>query len=71
MDLTYAIAFQSSRSHYKTEILNRRIDLHALLDLVYDRAGFEVAIDYTQAPIPSLEAGDIAWCEEVLIAQDH
>lgn len=51
--------------------LEPTIDLHALLDLVYDRAGFEVVIDYSQAPIPAMEADDRAWCEDVLIAQNQ
>ncbi len=49
--------------------LEPTIDLHAVLDCVYDRAGFEVAIDYTQAPIPALNADDRAWCENLLISQ--
>jgi hypothetical protein len=51
--------------------LEPTIDLHALLDLVYDRAGFDVAIDYRKAPVPPVEEGDRAWCEEVLSADPH
>jgi len=42
------------------------IDLHALLDQVYDRAGYGVVIDYQQNPIPPLNTADRAWCEQVL-----
>jgi hypothetical protein len=37
------------------------MDLHLLLDQVYDRAGYEVVIDYTQAPVPALDDADLAW----------
>ena len=30
------------------------VNLHALLNQVYDRAGYEVVIDYTQEPVPAL-----------------
>ncbi|MEB3295050.1 MAG: DUF4058 family protein [Synechococcales bacterium] len=42
------------------------IDLHALLNIVYDRAGYAFAIDYTQAPIPKLSDDLQAWSQSVL-----
>lgn len=39
------------------------VDLHVLLDQVYDRAGYEVVIDYAQAPVP-------AWLSSWLKQQD-
>jgi hypothetical protein len=42
------------------------IDLHGLLDIVYDRAGYAFAIDYEQAPLPKLSDELQAWCREIL-----
>jgi Protein of unknown function (DUF4058) len=42
------------------------IDLQSLLDQVYDRAGYEVVIDYAQAPIPLLPETDAEWIDEWL-----
>jgi hypothetical protein len=37
------------------------IDLHALLDIVYDRAGYGFVIDYSQPPVPKLSDAQHAW----------
>jgi Protein of unknown function (DUF4058) len=37
------------------------IDLHVLLDMVYDRAGYTFAIDYAQALVPKLSEDDQVW----------
>jgi Protein of unknown function (DUF4058) len=42
------------------------IELHALLDTVYDRAGYRFAIDYAQAPVPPLSEADQAWMKQTL-----
>ena len=42
------------------------IDLQHLLNQVYDQAGFDLAIDYSQKPIPSLKSKDRNWAEELL-----
>jgi Protein of unknown function (DUF4058) len=42
------------------------IDLHALLDLVYDRAGYAVMIDYQQSPLPALSESDWIWSKQIL-----
>ena len=42
------------------------IDLKLLLDQVYDRAGYEVVIDYAQPPTPPLAETDRVWVEEWL-----
>ncbi|MEM8805883.1 MAG: DUF4058 family protein [Cyanobacteria bacterium P01_G01_bin.38] len=47
----------------KTGDMEPVIDLHLLLDQVYDRAGYEVVIDYAQPPVPSLDAADAAWAK--------
>jgi Protein of unknown function (DUF4058) len=42
------------------------IDLHALLDMVYDQAGYAFAIDYAQAPVPKLSEDDQVWINQNL-----
>jgi len=44
------------------------IDLRHLLDQVYDRAGYEVVIDYDQLPVPLLAEDEAAWVEAQLRA---
>lgn len=44
------------------------IDLRHLLDQVYDRAGYEVVIDYDQPPVPPLAEDEAAWVEAQLRA---
>ncbi|WP_392533387.1 DUF4058 family protein [Nostoc sp. C117] len=45
------------------------VDLQALMHSVYDRAGFDLAIDYTQEPVPSLPETDITWANALLQQQ--
>nr|MBA3921473.1 DUF4058 family protein [Nostocaceae cyanobacterium] len=42
------------------------IDLHALLDILYDRAGYAFALSYSQAPMPPLSADDQVWIEQII-----
>lgn len=44
------------------------IDLHALLNTVYDRAGYAFVIDYTQDTQPKLRDELRAWCQGILQA---
>ena len=37
------------------------VDLKALLDEVYDRGGYEVVINYEQAPMPPLNSQQVNW----------
>jgi Protein of unknown function (DUF4058) len=37
------------------------LDLQRLLDEVYEQAGFDLTIDYSQAPIPGLSKEDQSW----------
>jgi Protein of unknown function (DUF4058) len=46
------------------------VDLHALLDTVYDRAGYGFAIDYAHLPVPPLSEGDQAWMKQALQPQN-
>ena len=42
------------------------VDLQTLLNQVYDRASYDLAIDYSLPPIPELSAGDRAWLAQHL-----
>ncbi|MEL7502062.1 MAG: DUF4058 family protein [Cyanobacteria bacterium J06554_6] len=46
------------------------IDLRVLLDQVYDRAGYEVVIDYSQEPAPPLDKTDSVWVRSWLEQQN-
>jgi Protein of unknown function (DUF4058) len=43
-----------------------QVDLQALFGGVYDRAGFDLSIDYTQPPIPQLKEEDAVWADAFL-----
>lgn len=45
------------------------IDLDAILEQVYERAGFAVVIDYHQNPIPALPEPKLKWLDEQLQRQ--
>ncbi|MDZ8081917.1 MAG: DUF4058 family protein [Nostoc sp. DcaGUA01] len=45
------------------------VDLQALIHGVYERAGFDLAIDYTSKPIPPLFEADAVWANELLQQQ--
>ena len=42
------------------------VDLQKLLQELYDRAGYDLAIDYTQEPIPPLSENDTTWADILL-----
>lgn len=42
------------------------IDLQVLLNTIYDQASYDLAIDYTQEPIPSLSDTDRVWLNQLL-----
>lgn len=42
------------------------VDLKLLLDQVYERAGYEVVIDYAQAPVPPLAAKALEWVQQFI-----
>ena len=44
------------------------VELNRLLHDLYDRAGFDLRIDYSQPPDPPLPAEDAAWAEALLRA---
>ena len=45
------------------------VDLQDLVNGVYDRASYDLAIDYRQPPVPPLSALDAAWAQDWLVAQ--
>lgn len=45
------------------------VDLQNLLHQVYDRAAYDLEIDYTQDPVPRLEGEDLTWLDERLKQQ--
>ena len=45
------------------------VDLQLLLNQVYDRAGYDLVIDYTQKPVPPLQEADAVWADARLKAQ--
>jgi Uma2 family endonuclease len=42
------------------------LDLQAALDALYQRAGYDVDVDYSKPPKPPLEGDDARWAEELL-----
>ncbi len=42
------------------------VDLFSLIDQVYERAGYEVVIDYDKPPVPPLGGDSAAWMDELL-----
>ncbi len=42
------------------------VNLGALLQALYDRAGYDLAVDYAADPVPPLEGEDAAWADRLL-----
>jgi hypothetical protein len=42
------------------------VDLGAILHALYDRARFDLRLDYTQPPVPPLSEEDAAWAKGLL-----
>ena len=42
------------------------VDLQALLNTVYDRAGYDFTLDYTAEPVPALSEPDAVWADTLL-----
>jgi hypothetical protein len=47
------------------------VDLNALLQTVYDQGSFDLAIDYSQEPVPPLQPDDADWLRGILAAIRH
>ncbi|GET44109.1 DUF4058 family protein [Microseira wollei] len=46
------------------------IDLQTLLNGLYERARYHLAIDYSQAPVQPLKAEDVSWVDTLLREQE-
>lgn len=42
------------------------VELGALLHALYDRAGYDLVVDYTAEPVPPLEGEDAVWADQLL-----
>ena len=42
------------------------VELEALLQALYDRAGYDLAVDYNAEKVPSLEGDDATWADSLL-----
>lgn len=42
------------------------LDLQAVLDAAYDRAGYDLDVDYARPPAPPLDPDDAAWADALL-----
>ena len=49
--------------------LEPAIDLGAVLHALYDRARFDLRLDYTQPPVPPLGEDDTAWARSLLASR--
>lgn len=47
------------------------VDLNVILHSLYDRARFDLRLDYTQPPVPSLSDQDASWARELLKEQKN
>ena len=45
------------------------VDLGAVLHALYDRARFDLRLDYTQPPVPTLTDDDVAWARSLVASQ--
>ncbi len=45
------------------------VDLGAILHALYERARFDLRLDYARPPVPSLDDEDAAWARELLDRQ--
>ncbi|GAB4205872.1 MAG: DUF4058 family protein [Coleofasciculaceae cyanobacterium] len=50
----------------RSEDIEPIVDLQALLEGVYDRAAYDLVIDYSKKPVPSLSEVDAAWADALL-----
>jgi hypothetical protein len=44
------------------------LDLQAVLDTAFDRAGYDLSVDHDGDPVPPLEADDRAWARDRIVA---
>ena len=46
--------------------MGRLLDLNAVLHALYERARFDLWLDYARPPVPPLSADDAAWARDIL-----
>lgn len=46
------------------------VDIHQLLEDIYNRSGYDLKLDYSQPPVPALDSQDSIWLESFLKAND-
>jgi hypothetical protein len=51
------------------EVHDVRLDLQSALASFYDRAGYDLILDYAAEPVPTLEATWSRWADELLHAR--
>lgn len=56
-------SFSLPLKHQDSEPL---VDLQTILQSIYDRAGFDLAINYDRPAVPPLTVEDLAWAEDIL-----
>ncbi|GET43170.1 hypothetical protein MiSe_79910 [Microseira wollei NIES-4236] len=59
---SFSLPFQSGESE-------PMVELQSLLNGVYERAGYDLRLDYTQEPVPKLKPEDATWVHELLKAK--
>lgn len=42
------------------------VDLHSVLEQVYEEAALDLAINYTQPPVPPVSNNDFAWIQSLI-----
>lgn len=61
----------SFRLPLQSEDVEPLVDLQTLLNGVYERARYNLAIDYNQEPVPSLPEKDAVWADRLLRETGH
>jgi len=61
----------SFRLPLQSEDVEPLVDLQGLLNGVYERARYNLAIDYNQEPVPSLPEKDAVWADRLLRETGH
>lgn len=53
----------------KSGVREALVELQLLLNNIYDRASYDLEVDYTQEPVPPLLSADRVWVERLLTEQ--
>lgn len=70
----YLFSVRQSFPVFSLPLLRREepldVDLGAVLHALYDRARFDLRLDYAQPPVPPLSDADAAWAEQLLASPE-